>query len=304
MTAPFDILIACAGITAAIQLSGFSVAYYLQTETFYDILGGINFLALGAYTYASGGDVDASSPRKLANLVVFSCSRLWLLLFLAWRAHERGGDARFDEVKDKFGWFLVFWIVQGIWVFCISMPTLLVLSSIESESSFSTLDIISLSAFASAVIFEIVADVQKAIWVKQGRPGNFCQVGVWKYSRHPNYFGEILQWWSSWAFCYGSVSDLNDTTSIVLWLLSSVSPLFTMHILLNTPATGIMNANGKNLKRYYDACPVEYSRYRERTSILVPMVGYQHVPLVLKRTIFFDLKCYEYKPTRNHSKIQ
>ena len=71
MTAPFDTLIACAGMTTAIHLSGFSVAYHLQTETFHDILSGINFLALGAYAHVSGGDACASNPRKLANLVVF-----------------------------------------------------------------------------------------------------------------------------------------------------------------------------------------------------------------------------------------
>ena len=70
-----------------------------------------------------------------------------------------------------------------------------------------------------------------------------------------------------------------------------------MQILLRTEATGVANANGKNLKRYYDKCPVEYAAYRESTSILVPMVGYKYVPMVLKRTLFLDLERYEYRPS-------
>lgn len=73
----------------------------------------------------------------------------------------------------------------------------------------------------------------------------------------------------------------------------------TMLILLVTPATGVMNANGKNLKRYYDKCPVEYAKYREETSILIPVPCglYKFVPMFLKRVLFFDWKMYEYEYT-------
>lgn len=67
-----------------------------------------------------------------------------------------------------------------------------------------------------------------------------------------------------------------------------------MHILLNMKPTGLCNAEGKNLKRYYNECPERYSAYRASTSILFPMVGYRYVPVFLKRTIFFDFEKYEY----------
>ena len=171
---PSAILGVCAGITAAIQLGGFSLAYCLQTEKFYDVLGGINFLVLGAYSAFAGQDAEqgllwSDDARKVANTIVFSCSRLWLLIFLAWRAHERGGDSRFDDVKDKFGMFLLYWTVQGVWVFTISMPAVFVNSVPSQAREFSTLDVVSIAAFAFAVVFEIVADVQKAMWVNAGR---------------------------------------------------------------------------------------------------------------------------------------
>lgn len=69
-----------------------------------------------------------------------------------------------------------------------------------------------------------------------------------------------------------------------------------MHILLNMEPTGLCNAEGKSLKRYYDECPERYAEYRESTSILIPMFGYKYVPMFLKRTILFDFQKYEYKP--------
>ena len=175
-------------LTAAIQLSGFAVAYALQTEIFYDVLGGLNFLALAAYSAAST-DSWASDTRKVATTLVFVCSRSWLLLFLAWRAHERGGDARFDGVKDKFGMFLVFWVAQGVWVMLISSPVVLITSSATSPP-LAPSDVLLIGAFFVGVACEVVADVQKARWVRRGRQGGFCTSGLWSYSRHPNYFGE------------------------------------------------------------------------------------------------------------------
>jgi len=288
------ILAISAAITATIQLGGFAVAYALTTEVFFDILGGLNFLALGIYSAIDGqstGYTWVEDPRKISCTVIFTCSRLWLLLFLAWRAHERGGDSRFDDVKGNFSVFLGYWIFQAVWVFCISLPVIFVNAS-DLPTKFSIFDYIAIVAFGLGVILEISADIQKSVWVNAGRKGNFCQVGVWQYSRHPNYFGEILQWWSCWGFSYGSGSGAGD----LQWWIGILSPLLTMQILLFTGGTGVANANGKGLKRYYDKFPVEYTEYRKSTSILIPMVGYKYVPMILKRTIFLDLKWYEYTP--------
>lgn len=278
-----------AAITAGIQFAGFLVAYCLQTEKFYDVLGGLNFLTIAIYS-AADADSWGDDPRKIACTIVFICSRLWLLLFLAWRAHERNGDSRFDNVKDKFVMFFFYWSVQGIWVFTISLPMILVNSSDKVYDKFSILDIVSITLFALAVVIEITADVQKARWVKRGRPGTFCTVGVWNYSRHPNYFGEMMQWWMCWLFSFSSGTGFDD----VQWWCSILSPLFTMQVLLNTSGTGVPNANGANLKRYYDACPEAYTEYRKSTSILIPFIGYKYVPMFLKRTIFLDFKRFEY----------
>jgi len=198
---------------------------------------------------------------------------------------------------DKFFPFLTFWSMQGVWVLIISMPMLFVNACLVQRPQLGRADWVALTGFIAGVALEVVADVQKAIWVRAGRAGGFCQAGIWSYSRHPNYFGEMLQWWCAWAFAYGSASGLTDW----VWWLCGLCPLFTMQVLVNMPQTGLTQANGKSLKRYYDTWPEAYSKYRTSTSILVPMVGYAHVPMFLKRTVFFDFERFEYRPrgTRN-----
>lgn len=285
-----------AAITAGIQLSGYIVASALKTEKFYDVLGGLNFLALTYYATLRN-EVWIVDTRRVVVSVTFAFSRAWLLCFLAWRAHERGGDARFDPVlRAKTGVnylrFLVFWAAQGVWVYCISSPMLFINSSTVS-SPLSPADLVLFAGFAFGVAIEVVADIQKALWVKAGRSGGFCTVGVWSLSRHPNYFGEICQWVCLWMLAYSSSFGLLDAG----WWATGLSPFVTLKILLDTPATGVAQANGKGLKRYYDSPHAEaYKKYRASTSILLPFVGYSHVPLRLKRTVFLDLERYEYRP--------
>lgn len=150
MTDPWVVLGISAAITVGIQFCGFVVAFVLKTETFFDFLGGINFLTLGVYSALAGPNWE-EDYRKIACTVIFFCSRLWLLLFLAWRAFERGGDSRFDEFIDKFWIFLGVWMFQAIWVFVISLPVVFVNSS-SYNVEFSPFDYVTIIAFALGVL--------------------------------------------------------------------------------------------------------------------------------------------------------
>jgi len=169
---------------------------------------------------------------------------------------------------------------------------LFVNSSDVSEDSLSAFEWVTIILFVGAILLEAVADVQKSRWVSAGRQGGFCEVGVWKFSRHPNYFGEMLQWWSCWAFSFASGTGWGDAC----WWLGIAAPGFTQYVLMAVPATGVMQANGRSLRRYYDRHPVEYAAYRQKTSILLPFVGYSYIPVFIKRTLCLDFKCYEYVP--------
>lgn len=262
--------------TFGLQLTGFVAASILKTETFYDVLGGINFLLLAILGYVPG------YTRLTYMTALFVVSRGWLLVFLAWRAHNRKGDARFDEVIGKPALFFVYWMVQACWVYTISIPLMLVQS--EANREVTSIDWLFMGGFAFGIVLEITSDIQKTNWVNQGRVGGFCRTGWWTYSRHPNYAGEILQWWCAAALCDSYVAY--------------ASPLFTMIILLSLQGTGIWNAEGKNLKRYYESeFRVEYKLYRETTSPLIPLIGYGSIPLIVKRWCLFEWERYEYIPS-------
>ncbi len=180
--------------TLGMQTISFMVAYLLKTETFYDIVGGANYLLLALLSAIFGASGDGAlpwveDPRKILATVLFACSRGWLLIFLAWRAHERKGDSRFDEVLGKNGnppqplIFFVYWMLQGLWVVLVSMPMLFVNSSNLRKQGLSVYDISCTIFFGGGVLIEVVADFQKAMWVRRGRQGIFCDVGLWKYSR-------------------------------------------------------------------------------------------------------------------------
>eukprot|EP00956_Cyclotella_meneghiniana_P014914 scaffold22587_cov70-Cyclotella_meneghiniana.AAC.11 len=161
-----------AAITAGIQTLGFAAACVLKTE----ILGGSNYLVLAIFSAITGSGNELHWTNDPP-----------------WRAHERKGDSRFDEVLGKGDGpmqplsFFIFWMAQAFWVYFISMPLLFINSSDVKRPEFSAYDII----FAVLFGFGILTSCGHVHRVRKGRPGNFCSVGVWHISRHPNYFGEM-----------------------------------------------------------------------------------------------------------------
>jgi len=279
-------------VTFCFQFIGFVAAAILKTETFYDVFGGLNFLLLA---FLGFDYTEATFDRLTVLSLLYFISRSWLLLFLAWRAHKRGGDSRFDAVIDKPPLFFVYWMIQGLWVYLISMA-LLVVQTVPSDviNDLGTTGWILVGGFAFGIFLEVSSDIQKAVWVEAGRQGAFCRSGWWNYSRHPNYAGEVIQYWCAAGIAFGSGSDV--------WWLGALSPLFTMHILLNVNGTGIWNAEGKNLKRYYDSeYRQEYKTYRQQTSPLFPLIGYGSIPLPIKRVLLFEWERYEYRPSDKES---
>jgi steroid 5-alpha reductase family enzyme len=186
-------------ISVGFQFLCFLVAFKLQTEHFYDLMGGVNSLLLVVWSllYEKGNKVftGPSSSRLWAVACLFAISRFWLLAFLWWRAGARGGDTRFETIKPHFFQFLAAWMTQAVWVFAIAMPMLFVNGFPGGSAIHTALDYFCVVGFPFGLLLQISSDVQKAYWVSNGRKGGFCTVGWWKYSRHPNYFGEILMWW-------------------------------------------------------------------------------------------------------------
>jgi len=265
-----------------------------KTEKLYDVIGALNSVSFVPLALHLSGSFSLD-PRRLVVSGLFVSARLWLLLFLGWRAKERGGDSRFEKFKESFSKWALPWFVQGLWVWFIALPALVVNGG--PEVPLRTSDYTCCALMSIGLLCEVVGDVQKARWVKEGRQGGFCTKGLWRYSRHPNYFGEILMWWAAW----GLTVPVGRETSLLWSLLALLSPLFTMRILMFTPSTGLVQCEGAGLKRYYtgDAeVAVAFKEYRENTSILIPMIGWKHIPNALKRTLLCEWPRYAFDEKR------
>lgn len=116
--------------------------------------------------------------------------------FLLFRILKTGKDDRFDDKRDKFFPFLGFWVFQMIWVWVVSLPVTLINSPAVRQYPFigfgTARDIVGIIMFAIGFVMESVGDVQKYRFRSTQDKSAVCDKGFWAWSRHPNYFGEII----------------------------------------------------------------------------------------------------------------
>ena len=237
-------------ITVCMQLSFFAIAYGLQIDKVTDFAGTANFLLLAIVTLWFGEDF--SFPKIIASLMVILWS-LRLGAYLSYRILVWGEDNRFDVMRSKFWSFLGFWVMQILWVFLTCLPVIY-FNSLDSPDELNTLATIGVSMFLIGLIIEAWSDYSKFNHKLNGE--KWCTAGLWKYSRHPNYFGNILLWFGIFVFCYGY--------GVPLWTI--IGPLWTTFLLLFVSGIPLLEASAD--KKYGD--DLEYLQYKSNTSILIP----------------------------------
>ena len=242
----------CGVIAFAVQWLVFVHAYRKQTEHFFDLTGSLTYITLALFALSVSGDDRA---WLIAVLVLIWAARLGTFLFS--RVREAGSDARFDSIKPDFMQFFMTWTLQGLWVFITFAPGLAAMTSVQSKS----LGIFALAGtllWISGFAIEVVADSQKRRF--RANPENrdrFIATGLWAWSQHPNYFGEILLW------CGIAVIALPVLSG---WqYLTLISPLFVY--LLLTQISGVRMLDARARRQWgKDAA---YQAYRERTPTLL-----------------------------------
>lgn len=145
------------------------------------------------------------TPRSLLVGALVSAWGLRLGAYLAWRNLGRGEDPRYQAMRARHGsafwWrsaFVVF-ALQGAIAWVVATPLLRVAAA--SASPFGAFDGVGLALVVVGVAFESVGDAQLARWkARADRRGRICDEGLWRYTRHPNYFGDCLVWWGFGAF--------------------------------------------------------------------------------------------------------
>lgn len=240
------------GISLAVQAVFFAFAAALKTDKVTDLSYGLTFVII-ALTLLAQGDPSYGPQLVLAGMVV-----LWgvrLAGYLLFRIIHMGRDARFDGVRERFWPFLAFWLGQGLAVWLIMLPVTIWFTSPDSWTVWMPAGA---AVWAAGLVLETVADAQK--FAAKRRPGGSARwmtSGLWRYSRHPNYFGELLCWWGVFLFCAGSFSGL-------AWL-GIAGPIAITYILLYVTGIPTLEAAAQ---RKWGTDPA-YLAHVARTSRLV-----------------------------------
>ena len=181
------------GVLAAfvIQWLAFIPAYLLKTEKFYDLAGSITYLSVMFLAVA------LTPVRDLRSWVLLALVGVWAVRlgsFLFMRIKKAGEDRRFREIKRSFGRFLQAWTLQGLWVTFSLAAAMAVITSQERVPADAFL-VIGVLVWLSGFAVEVTADRQKSRFrADPENQGQFINTGLWAWSRHPNYFGEIVLW--------------------------------------------------------------------------------------------------------------
>jgi len=248
----------------AVNFISYIPAYAFQTEHYYDITGTFTYVTMMAYSFAAGlvaahnAAVDeynnnttlSSGPPTVGDVVspraalLTSTTLVWALrlgAFLLRRVKRQGKDGRFDRFKPKPFVFLMVWMLQALWCSLTALAVTTVNVSQEQERTDgatpfgqSPADYIGIVVWVLGFGIEVVADQQKTWWrakkpEERASANPWIEEGLWKYSRHPNYFGECLLWIGVFIV---SAPAFRDTQ----WA-AAVSPVFV--VLLITQLSGI-----------------------------------------------------------------
>jgi len=257
--AGIPVVMSCAAWAFALQWLAFIPAYRLRTERFYDLVGSFTYLSTVWFAVVATG----SGPRAmmLATLISVWAARLGTFLFR--RIHRAGRDARFDELKHRAGAFFTAWTLQGLWVFLTLCASLAAIAS-PTSPALGALDLVGACLWLAGFTIEVIADRQKSSF-RATNPGRFVDVGLWRWSRHPNYFGEIVLW-------TGIAVIAASTLSGWQWM-TMISPVFVYFLLTRVSGIPLL---AKRAEDRWGHEP-EFREYKARTSRLVPVPPRRHL---------------------------
>lgn len=246
-----------------------------------DLAGISNFLLLATTGLLASGSLFR---RQVVLTVLVGVWAIRLGSFLLLRIMLRRKDARFDRMRESPLRLAAFWALQTAWVWITSLPLIFLHTPRLRAPPVDWIDQVGWVLWAAGFLVEAVADVQRHRFnlarTARGRP--FLDAGLWRYSRHPNYFGEILLWSGIWLSAANGLISLAPGRAI----LALASPLITFILLVYV--SGIPMAEARDDRANHQL--MAYKQYKFTTSVLLPMPPSWYAPLPhwAKKYIFLD----------------
>jgi steroid 5-alpha reductase family enzyme len=242
-------------ISLAVNAAFFAFAAVRKTDVVTDLSYSLSFALLAIVLPFLGA---RESVQLVASLLVL----VWAVRlggYLLRRILRIKVDHRFDEMRDDPVRFARFWLLQAISVAVIMLPVSYLLGR-DAAPGFGIWALAGAFVWLVGLVIEAVADAQKSAFkAKSENRERFIANGMWRYSRHPNYFGEILVWWGLFVY---AVPFLHGAAFAVI-----VGPVFITLLLLFVSGIPLLE---RSADAKYGDDPA-YRDYKRRTSILVPL---------------------------------
>lgn len=233
----------------------FLLALKLKDNSIVDIAYGLGFVLVSWLGYLSSG---SGHPRQTLLLVLVTIWGLRLSAHIALRkSTENGEDARYRQWRESWGktfvWrsFLQIFMLQGCVIYCVVLPVLLIMLS--PGSLLGWLDLLGVLLWSLGFSYEAIGDWQLLNFKKKTEnSGKFIQIGLWRTTRHPNYFGEATLWWGIFFIALNSPWG---------WI-AIISPVVINFLLLKVSGIPMLEAK-------YDGRP-EFEVYKQQTNAFFP----------------------------------
>jgi steroid 5-alpha reductase family enzyme len=213
--------------TSVVILSMFTllwiVSIFLKNVSIVDLFWGFGFVISNVCYFYFSGNFNVPS---LILLLLVSIWGLRLSIYLAWRNSGKGEDFRYQEFRRKYGpqryWWVSFFqtfLLQSVLMIIISLP-LLGANVGDHSGTMNWIHYIAIVVWLTGFIFEAGGDFQLARFKKnKDNKGKVLDTGFWKYTRHPNYFGDSAVWWAYAIFSIAAGSYWQIIGSVIMTLL-------------------------------------------------------------------------------------
>lgn len=245
----------CAALAFAINWLAFIPAVIKRTEHYYDLVGGLTYISVTVTAIALADKLDLRAMLAAGMVLAWSI-RLASFLFL--RISKSGGDSRFDDIKHQPLRFLMAWTLQGLWVLLTAATALAILTG-GNRSPMAVIGWIGAGIWSAGFLIELVADRQKSAFRQDpANKGRFISTGLWAWSRHPNYFGEIVIW-------VGMAIMATPILQGWQWV-TLISPVFVSLLLLKVSGVPMLEEKADQRWGGQD----DYEAYKKNTPVLVP----------------------------------
>ena len=244
------------GISVAINAVFFALAALLRTDKVTDLSYSLSFVVLAVVLLVRGGHFTLLHVLTAALICVWGI-RLGAYLFA--RILKTGVDHRFDDMRDHPLRFARFWALQALTVWVVMLPAVR-LFALPGTAELPAVTIIGAALWVLGFALEVISDSQKSAFKKDPATRNgFISSGPWRYSRHPNYFGESLLWWGLFVAAIPVFSGWD--------FLTALGPLFLTLLLLFVSGVPLLEKSAD--KRH--GGEAAYQEYKRRTSLFVPL---------------------------------